>query len=240
LLWACAAYFAFLLSPASSWVYERIPGFALLQFPWRLLSFVSVLAVTLAAYPLLCDRSISADGRSCERPGSDRTGVLAVALASISYVVSPWMHPIRYEWFSSEELEAKLEPTARVNVGGFEYHPKVHGWEGMQLVSHLGALEPSPSASQWTMRDYSVRRLDEPAFEKGNRVYRINAASAATVILPLAYSRSVLAHRLGSATAQRLATYRTEDDPRIHVDVDPGETDIEFRFPTVWNLMFGG
>jgi hypothetical protein len=150
------------------------------------------------------------------------------------------MHPIRYAWFSARELEASLGPTARVNVGGFEYHPRVHGWHGAELVSYLAELDPSPGASEWQAGDYAVRRLDPPEFEKGWRVYRVHATRVATAILPVAYARFVRAKRIAAEGATRLETYRTDDDPRIHVDVGVGDTDIMIRFPTVWSLIFGG
>lgn len=54
------ALYAYLLHPASTWVYYRVPGASLLQFPWRLLVFVAPIGVLLActmAQALVRDRA---------------------------------------------------------------------------------------------------------------------------------------------------------------------------------------
>lgn len=52
--------YGFLLHPSSTWIYYRLPGAALLQFPWRLLVFLAPIGVLLAsamAQALLRSRS---------------------------------------------------------------------------------------------------------------------------------------------------------------------------------------
>jgi hypothetical protein len=194
------------------------------------LSFVSVLVVIVAAFPLTA--------RLRWRPRDD--GVAAAALlAIVAYSGSPWMHEIRYAWISPDELEAALPATVRLNLGGFEYHPRVAGVAPKDLVAHLSQLSPSPDASTWSTDAYAVERIDTPELEKGSRAYRVRANRASTLVLPLAYARHIRATHRAEGNDFALPTYRTDSDPRIHIDVPQGETQIELRFPTVWRLLGG-
>jgi hypothetical protein len=224
--WLWLAYYAFLLSPASAALYRSLPGFAMLQFPWRLLSFVSVASVTLAAYPWLA------------RMHSGRNGALggACLLLLVTYAVSPWLRPIRYAWFSAAELEGPPPPATQFRLAGFEYHPKVPGVPGADIIRYTQALSPSPDQQLWNTRDYSVERVDVPAFEKGERLYHVHSTAPAAVTLPIAYSPFIHVEALEAKGHKRLATRRTPSDPRVCFDVPAGELDVLIRFPTLLSL----
>jgi hypothetical protein len=228
--WLCVPYFAFLLSSTSNAAYVHIPGFWALQFPWRLLAFVSVLSVILAAVPLVGVVRLGPVGGGT---------VFAWMLLGVTYVSSPWMHGIEYAWIPGPELEAPLSPTARLHMGGSEYHPKVPGQSGGALIEYLYALRPAPDAPRWSTPDYAVERVDTPAFEKGSRAYRVSAARASVVVLPIAYSSFIRVDQVIVGERTRMRTYDQPTDPRIHIDVPPGEVDIEVQFPTFGSLVFG-
>lgn len=225
--WLCVPYFAFLLSSASNAAYVHIPGFWALQFPWRLLAFVSVLSVILATVPLVL----------LVRLGSFGGGTaFAAVLLGVTYVSSPWPHGIQYAWIPGSEVEAPLSPTARLHMGGSEYHPKVPGMSGGALIDYLNALQPTPDASRWRSPNYAVERVDPPAFEKGSRIYRVRAARASVVVLPIAYSSFIRVDQVNHGERTRVPTSKQPTDPRIHIDVPPGEVELEVRSPTLVSL----
>jgi len=224
--WLWIGYYAFLLSPASAPLYRSLPGFALLQFPWRLLSFIAVASATLAAYPWLA------------RARTGHNGALggACLMLLVTYAASPWPHPIRYPWVRSSELEAAPPPATQFRLAGFEYHPKVPGVVGADIIRYTQALSPSPDEQLWHTRDYSVARVDAPAFESGQRLYRVHSTTPAAVTLPIAYSPFIHVEAVGLKAQERLATRRTPSDPRIQFDVPDGELDVLVTFPTLLSL----
>jgi hypothetical protein len=225
--WLCLPYFAFLLSSASNAVYVHVPGFWALQFPWRLLTFVSVLSVILAAVPLV----------GVVRLGSLGAGTaFAWVLLGVTYVSSPWLHAIEYAWIPGPMLEAPLSPNAMLHVGGSEYHPKVPGKSGVALIEYLYALRPAADASHWSGPGYTVQRVDTPAFEKGSRTYRVHAERASVVVLPIAYSSFIRVVQVVRGERTRVPTFKQRVDPRIHIGVAAGAVDLEVHFPTLVSL----
>jgi len=226
--WVAVGYFGYLLTPASAPLYVHVPGFSTLQFPWRLLSFVSVLAVTLAAFPLL------ARLRWGNRDVSLHAAWLLLAL---TYVSSPWLHEVRYAWIPRDELEQELPASARLQVGGFEYHPRVAGVTGDALIELSTRAEPKPDEPSWSRPGYSVERLDEPAFEKGKRGYHVSSSEPTRVLLPIAYSPFIRVYAVDQGgTKTRLATYRQPSEPRIQFDVPAGELNVLVRYPNVFSI----
>jgi hypothetical protein len=224
--WLWAGYYAFLLSPASAPLYRSLPGFAMLQFPWRLLSFVAVASVALAAYPWLARAQ---GGRNAALGG-------ACWLLLVTYAVSPWLHPIRYAWFPASELEGPPPPATQFRLAGFEYHPRVPGVAGADIIRYTQGLSPSPDERLWHTGDYSVERVDDPAFEKGERLYHVRSTTPAAVTLPIAYSPFIHVEAVRGKSHERLATRRTPSDPRVCFDVSAGELDVLVKFPTLLSL----
>jgi hypothetical protein len=224
--WIWVAYLAFLLTPAALPLYEHAPGFWALQFPWRLLAFLSPLAVALAVYPLF-------HGVRLGRFGGELCAwfLLAITLAS-----SPWLSRTRYTWYSRAELERPLAPGAQLHVGAFEYHPHVEGVEGRAIFDHLDALVPRPSAREWQTLGYHVARTDPPAFEGGLRSYQVRAERLSSIILPIAYSPFIRVERVEAGVRARLPVARTPEDPRLRVELPAGESLLEVRYPTLLSL----
>jgi len=224
--WLWALYYAFLLSPASAPLYRALPGFSLLQFPWRLLSFIAVSSVTLAAYPWLA----RARGSHNAALGG------ACLLLGITYVASPWLRTIQYEWVPSAQLEAAPPPATQFRMAGFEYHPRVAGVVAADVIDFTQRLLPSPDQLQWHADVYSVERTDTPVFEKGERTYRVRSERPTTVVLPIAYSPFIHVETLAENGRRRLPTRRQPRDPRIHIDVPAGALDVLVTFPTLFSL----
>jgi hypothetical protein len=198
----------------------------MLQFPWRLLSFVAVASVALAAYPWLARAQ---GGRNAALGG-------ACLLLLVTYATSPWLRPIRYAWYPSSELEGPPPPATQFRLAGFEYHPKVEGVAGADIIRYTQGLSPSPDEQRWQTRDYSVERVDAPAFEKGERRYRVRSTAPAAVTLPIAYSPFIHVEAVGAKGYEPLATRRTPSDPRICFDVPEGELEVLVTFPTLLGL----
>jgi hypothetical protein len=226
--WTLVPYFAFLMSPVSAFVYRKVPGFWAIQFPWRALTYSSLLSVVLAAYPWL----------SWLRIGRER-GERAAAWTLLALVGlgSPFLHTINYEWYPGDWVAGPLPPTSQIFVGGIEYHPKMSGHAGVWLFDHFARLEPRPDAQSWNAAGYSVARLDEPALEKGARVYQVHAALPTAVTLPLSYSPFIHVDSVHDGHGERAATYRLSQEPLVHVDVPAGDTELRVQFPSFWSLF---
>jgi hypothetical protein len=224
--WLWALYYALLLSPASASLYRWLPGFSLLQFPWRVLSFLAVASVTLAAYPWLARA----------RAAPNAALGWACLLLGITYAASPWLRPIRYGWVPSAEIEAEPPSATKFRLGGFEYHPKVEGVAGADVIAYARRLRPRPDKPRWHTPKYRVERVDAPAFEKGERIYRVRSEQPATVVLPIAYSPFIHLEALGAEGRERIPTRRRPEDPRIHFVVPAGELDVLVTFPTLFSL----
>lgn len=212
------ALIAFLQSRASSAFYEHVPGAALIQFPWRLLSYATPLLVALVVW--LHDRVDQIFGR--------RGTVAAVATAAFALVTSPALRPIRYEWLPPDVLTTSRMPP---NFEWREYWPgradrtaQVEAY--LRDLTHLGVVDVDRRlclGSEQHSDDYLVRR------------YVVRCTGRSTVALPVA-SYGLTTVERGGATAARVEVLQERGDPRVRVRLGAGDHVLRVQLPTLWRI----
>ena len=130
---ASGALMTFLRLQAASAVYEHVPGLRYIQFPWRLLSFITVLAIALSA---------ALFGRIRERVATPLAAIVLVVLAARSRVLH--FNELRE---TEEHLAESFDP--RHYVKWWEYVPAIpYAASDEQLGEWAqGAVSLSPSCS---------------------------------------------------------------------------------------------
>ncbi len=130
---ASGALMIFLRLQPASIVYEKLPGLRYIQFPWRLLSFITVLAIALSA---------ALFGRIQTRVATGLSGVLLVVLAARSRVL---------HFDDPRETEEKLAESLDVAhyVKWWEYIPAIPGPASDEQLTEWarGAVSLSSSCS---------------------------------------------------------------------------------------------
>jgi len=212
-------------TPGSLEVYRRVPRFIWIQFPWRLLTLISVLFVGLLALALAWvagDYPRAAVGIA--------TAVLGATVAS-----GPALHTITHGGFSEAEVE-------RIEVGEgilwAEYWPSLSYGSGRvrpaRVMEYFAFARQKPVATvsggpcradQLYSSSYLTHRV------------RVDCASPAELAFPLTYSGMEVALHNSHGIEQQLATYRTESDPRIRLRSSAGDAQVTIQMPTLWRLL---
>jgi hypothetical protein len=212
-------------TPGSLEVYQRVPRFIWIQFPWRLLTLITVLFVGLLALGLAC-------ASSCY----PRAAVgIAVMVLGATIASGPALHLITHAGFTEADIK-------RVEDGeGFawaEYWPTLsYGSEvrrpaRLETFREFASQKPLATVSGGPCR---ALPLASPGY-LAHRV-RVDCASPAELAFPLTYSGMETALSETAGIEQRIATYRTEADPRIRLRIGAGDSRVTVEMPTLWRLL---
>ena len=193
----------FLETPASAWLWERIPWLPLFQFPWRMMGPLALVASALAA--LLAALALA--GRTPRARALAEVGFTVVALANA------WPLVAQYAPLTADEartLDRVLHPeqirnSAETVTAGDEYLPRASDrtvWYAQRPIARAGGRGERPRA----LGDAAQRRHPHRA-----RDARADAGSAAAGPLRLSglagrdrrRARGVDAQPLGDARAGR-------------------------------------
>jgi hypothetical protein len=229
LLGGTVLVFGFLQFPPAAWLYLNVPGLALLQFPWRLLTYLAPIAVLLAG--LAIDLGCRAWGRS----PAPWTALLAVSMIA----TSPAFRPIRYEWIPARALESIRGPAP----GQWpEYWPRL-GRSDSEMAAMLEALR------RRGVEDVGTGHCRGTVSSGGYlaREHEIECREASVVALPVAHYGlervTVVTHPGTGPTlpapsgVRRAVAPRPPDDPRLRVALPRGRHHLRVELPTVGRLL---
>ena len=218
----------------SSVVYESLPAFQFLQFPWRLLVYITVLGLLLVVA-----------GMELVVKQQRWLAVVGMAWAASFMVFSPLPHRFAYPVLAQEHVDRLLlqrDPalTGTVLQGLGEYRPRMRNAKGDELSS-LEVLDAyremyeEGRQLQVLSGSCQLRRLySEGGPEVLERRFAYRCLSDSVVALPVSYSR--LMRVQAGPTRKRLAYHRLPDDPRAHVRLKPGQGTLTVRLPSAATL----
>jgi hypothetical protein len=205
----------FLQTRAAAGYYNHVPGAALLQFPWRLLSFAAPLLVALVCSRFVRLQADTGAGVRC-----------AVATAVLLLVTSPALRPIRYDRLPESVLTSQRMPPSNewreYWPGRADRTPQIEGY--IRDLAHQGVSDVAKGrcfGSEMPSEEYLVRKFSVVCKDKS------------VVALPVA------SYGLSSVRADkgRLKHSSVADDPRLRVELPAGNHVLRVELPTVWRLV---
>lgn len=190
-------------------IYEHVPGLRYIQFPWRLLSFLTVLSIALSAALFGRLRPRLATLLSC--------AVLAV-LAARSRV---FYYADEYGRISPEEMVAALQPSR--DVRWWEYVPST----------------PPGYANDWQMRDWAQGPVagDDVCSVRAEgcaRCFVAECTAPGIILLPYAFSGLEL---VTDGAGRSVPAFRVRADARVRLSVGTGRTELRYRKPSWANVL---
>jgi hypothetical protein len=205
----------FLQTRAATGYYNHVPGAALIQFPWRLLSFAAPLLVALACLMFV---RLEAD------TGAGVRG--AVATSILLLVTSPALRPVRYDRLPENVLTFQRMPPRNewreYWPGRADRSPQVEGY--IRDLAHQGVSDVAKGrcfGSEMPSEEYLIRK------------FSVVCKETSVVALPVA------SYGLSSVRADkgRLKHSSVQDDPRIRVELPAGTHMLRVELPTIWRLV---
>lgn len=230
------AVFIFFQTALSRPIYESIGFLQFLQFPWRLLAYITPLGILLAvAFASLV-----------------RNERLLLGLG-IGWIVafaawSPIPQQFRYRFFTPSEVQAYISGVRPDLTGGMlagigEYYPIVTDPDGRVLTSQetvalYQGLYKNGNLLQVKTGDCYLEPLDMQVLEPAERNFTYTCTTAATVALPVSYNRMSIVWSVDTEkhTTEKLPYTRQDDDPRIIVRLEPGKGRLRVELPNVVTL----
>ncbi len=203
-------------------VFEWLPGARYIQFPWRLLLFVSISLVLCAAILLNQVRLIH----------SPRLAIaLGLALMVSTLANKPWWVGMPRPWFSPAEVAAALHSTYDSDPP--EYFPRMTGvasnpWPGWGPAAQ--ALRDLRQRFPYTCQ---VTLLDNLDGERAKARISVSCATSGTAALPAFLVRGLRVE----ANRVPIVASRSCQDPRALVELPAGTSLLTLRFPTWWSVM---
>lgn len=220
-LGAVVLVFGVLQLPVSSWEYLHVPGLSMIQFPWRLLAYLSPTLVIVAGLAL--DLGCSAWGHG--------PAPWAAALAASLVATSPALRPIRYEWIPGPLLEAIAAPEPQRWP---EYWPRPKDSDP----------EPEARVASFARRgveDVGGGRCRGAALRRAYlvREYEVECVAGSIVALPVAGYGLERVELITPGQHRRapIPAARTHDDPRLRVALPPGRHRLRVELPTTGRLL---
>ena len=230
------AVFLFLQTKAATVVYEHVRPMDFLQFPWRLLAYVTPLLLLLVCYGFaLIYRSRRADVGDA----------LVVAWLALFVVLTPLVHRFDFPFVSARQLDAATPADDQGGFGGNElgigeYLPVVvkNGatLTGQQTVALYADTLAGRRAPEVLRGGPCTFQRGGAPFEALQETMRVTCDAPATVALPYSYSAYTVVRDLTNQ-AEPLPVLRRSDDPRQVVLLDAGSRRIRTEFPTLGRLV---
>lgn len=230
---AMIGWFMFLQTSLAKPIYDIVPGFSTIQFPWRCLALISPLELVV----------IGCLGVVLGQYWNTRSSQVQTAVASLALLVTLLVSPfwIKYArgWYDAHLFES-IRPAA-MGSSAFpsgDYWPRAGEFKKTHdRFDHFLELEPRPSARQWSGDGYSVERLDPHVFEDMEYDYRVSIAEATTVMLPVSFSgMEQLYRRTDEGAWERVPTFRTSEDFRVQFEYGPGQHEFRLLLPS-WSAL---
>ena len=228
------AVMGWLQTSSAFWVYDVVPGAALLQFSWRLLAFLTVAALVCAGVALA--EISDALGARFGRRGFAAGLVLALFATLSTAEAKMWWHKTRFQWFSQEEMAQTLKANEYWANG--EFLPKVDWKIGPSLqdaqIQSGEWFRTLPAQGCKVSR--SPRDTAGPEKERAVGYWTVDCERAQPAWLRLYLAPGMELHlQRADAPAQpwqRTVPHRTCTDPRVRVDMPAGVTTVRVDFPT--------
>jgi len=203
-------------------LYAVVPGFAYIQFTWRLLCFLSV-ALSIGLGTILI--GLLADEKASMQSLPAPVMAALVCIAVVSGLGKPRAPGPDERWFSQADmvLGGQGIPTSGISMEAPEYLPKVPG--GPQ---EFGVLWQSARRSGLC----TATQLDAPNHELATLHFRNECPAGPEIALPVFLAPGMRASSGGTA----LATSRGCDDPRVRIR--PGSARvIDLRMPGFFSAL---
>ncbi|MET0892796.1 MAG: hypothetical protein ABWY01_04435, partial [Pseudoxanthomonas sp.] len=215
----------------SSFVYDGFPPLQFLQFPWRLLVYITVLGLLLvvAGLDLLVRKP-------------RWLGLLAVFWTGSFLVLSPLMSGRDGAPFLAQDTVDDMlihhAPgwTGTVLQGQGEYTPRVLNGQGQELsaTETLGVFRKlHDDGKQLQVQSGSCQVQELEPTRKGEvstLSFEYRCLSQSEVALPVSYNRLMLVE--DTTTKNSLAYHRLPNDPRVRVHIKAGHGRLLVRLPS--------
>ena len=233
-VFACVflCWYLFLQTRLAGPVYEFIPGFAYVQFPWRSLTFITVLLVILNGSIL----QALDDAGGIDIPRST-IGGLVLFILTLSF--TPFQRTITREWYDGHFYES----VAPADIGSYafnhkDYWPVITDVAVQDAYQYMAAVQPRALSRSWSGETYEVKRTDPHLFEDMLYEYTLKVHSRSIVSLPSCFSGFEMVEiREPGGKWAKLNAFRTAGDFRVQFECNPGEYELRLRLPTVLSLV---
>ncbi len=211
-------FYLWLQSPFSEWFYRYCPCMVLLQFPFRLLSFIAILLV--AAY-VCCLQLLD------QRLNRKTVWLLVVIPCAGTLVSSQVYPPPNRGWIDRQPLEhpgagnwPEYTPLAPQGIRAFGV------W--MEHISKLPVIVNSGKP-----KALIVKRASAVSFMT---VYA-SAESPLEITLPAIWSKYYLIIIERNGEIHKLPSFRRGFDPRICIQIPPGENIVTVKYPSLNTIL---
>lgn len=240
LLLTLAVPFAVYLFLQSAWsrpVYEHIAVLQLLQFPWRLLAYVTPIGILLTIMVLAAISNTKT-----------RFAVVMIWLASF-VLLSPLTQRFQYPFYGPSEVNdyisgERMDLTGAVLAGIGEYYPVVQDGTGQTLGSQetltlYQQLYAEDRQLEVLSGDCTVSALPAvPALEIQTRQFSLDCRKGSEVALPISYNRfSDLRLQQADGTSDLLDAHRRSDDPRLIIRVGAVKGVLSVDLPRLQHIL---
>ncbi len=212
-----AALVVLVLVMQTAWaipVYRAVPGFAYVQFPTRLLTFLTPAVIALAAMALT----------AIWRNGWPRAAIAVAAVMVVAAMIQYARYAGRdFDWVPPQQVEAPQLTHLEFSQKG-EYYP--HTPENFEAFRrHLPAWRNQVQAGPCRIT------APHPEHEVWSRTVRVDCSEPAEVPLPAFHTPYTRVHPAGRAD-ETLPARRTAEDPRLRVALPAGVHDVVIVLPT--------
>jgi hypothetical protein len=230
------AVFLFLQTHAATFVYEHVRPLDFLQFPWRLLAYITPLLLVIVCYGF---------AQVYRSRRSEMGDALVVAWLAAFVVLTPLLHRFDYPFVSAKRLEAATPANDHGGFGGNElgigeYLPIVvkdgARLTGQQTVALYTDKLAGQRAPQVLSGGPCTFQRDAAAFEALQESLRAHCDAPATVALPYSYSAYTVVRDV-TDHGRSLPVLRRPDDPRQVVLLEAGSRALRVEFPTLGRLI---
>lgn len=200
--------------PASASIYKAITLMQFLQFPWRLLSYITPLSI------LLCVVVIG----WMTKNSKPIQYIVAIFVLVGTLLVSPLSYHYGYSFFSTnvinDNLTTREQGLGSDLLGIGEYLPKVYDSQGkelstMETVKRYQQLVSSevPTNGSCKVTDIKPRQR----FEDMHRVFSVSCLTPNYVYLPISYNVLSKVYISSGQSKKLLPVTRAKTDPRMSV-----------------------
>lgn len=214
------AFLFYLQHPWSLWFYNVIPGADFIQFPWRLLSYISVLLLLLLGYLLHYGRL-----RYFHKTAMAYLFFLGLL---IQYPFMKYSDSDDWKWLPSELIEASHNGGVWGTAG--EYNPLVDE----KHIDSPAYYEMLKSYGIESNHSININYIDSAS----NILIKIYHAAVeeenTLVVFPFNYSGAEELILQTGEERKTIPIFRTENDPRIRVFMPSGEYEIRLTHPTLF------
>ena len=221
-----------IILPKSSWLYTKISILQFIQFPWRNLTFITTLSLCLGAMAL----------SELVRINKQLGLIVLVTMAIGSIGLSPvtYYRSIDVTYLPKDLVEEKYVGTQKKEVppsiiGIGQYLPLlVKNGKDVPVREVLNGYVTDAAAEENHIIVANGCQAHEMTtdFESNTKAFRVSCSQPTEVILPVNYTGMTKARWTSNNGKQKLDTFRTPNDGRIHVRVPAnGDGVITIRLP---------